>query len=110
MAQALHAAYHTIGEERIVHSLHSYFLLPDNLDIPSIYNVSNIRDGGSFSIRRVSATQDNKTIFILAASFHKKEEEYDHQETMDMAIKQLEGLLRWNEIVEQFGDFIPRDL
>ena len=57
LAQALHAAYQTIREERIVHSLHSYFLLPGNLDIPIVYHVSEMRNGGSFSTRRVTAAK-----------------------------------------------------
>jgi acyl-CoA thioesterase-2 len=107
LAQALHAAYQTIREERIVHSLHSYFLLPGNLDIPIVYHVSEMRNGSSFSTRRVTASQKNKTIFILAASFHKKEEGYNHQEEINIMVKPPENLLSWSEIVEEFGNFVP---
>lgn len=110
LAQALNAAYKTIAEERTVHSLHSYFLLPGNLNIPITYNVSEMRNGGSFSTRRVTATQEDRTIFILAASFHKKENGYDHQEAMELDLKQPEELLSWNQMAEQFGDFIPSKL
>lgn len=110
LAQALNAAYKTIPEERTVHSLHSYFLLPGNLNIPITYNVNEMRNGGSFSTRRVTATQEDRTIFILAASFHRKEEGYDHQEAMELELKQPEELLSWNQMAEQFGDFIPSKL
>jgi len=107
LAQALHAAYKTIPKERIVHSLHSYFLLPGDLNLPIKFLVTEMRNGGSFSTRRVTATQKDKTIFILAASFHKKEEGHDHQEELTGTIKQPEELISWTDIVEQFGDFIP---
>lgn len=110
LAQALHAAYKTIPEERIVHSLHSYFLLPGNLSLPIKFQVTEMRNGGSFSTRRVTATQNDKTIFILAASFHKKENGHDHQESMISDIKQPEELYTWTDMVEQFGDFIPRQM
>ncbi len=108
LAQALHAAYKTIPEERIVHSLHSYFLLPGNLKLPIKFQVTEMRNGGSFSTRRVTATQNDKTIFILAASFHKKEQGHDHQESIIEGIKQPEELFTWSEIVQQLGDFIPK--
>ncbi len=107
LAQALHAAYKTIPEDRIAHSLHSYFLLPGDLTIPISYKVTEMRNGGSFSTRRVTAMQNDKTIFILAASFHKIEEGHEHQEKMKQTIKQPEELLSWSDMLEQFGDFLP---
>ena len=107
LAQALHAAYKTIPKERIVHSLHSYFLLPGDLTIPITYKVNEMRNGGSFSTRRVTAMQQNKTIFILAASFHKKEGGHEHQEEIKHSVKQPEELLSWSDLLEQFGDFLP---
>jgi len=110
LAQALHAANKTIPEERIVHSLHSYFLLPGDLTIPIIYKVTDMRNGGSFSTRRVTAIQNDKTIFILAASFHKIEDEHEHQEAIKTTVKQPEELLSWNDMLEQFGDFLPNKM
>ncbi len=107
LAQALHAAYQTIPEERIVHSLHSYFLLPGDLTIPIHYHVNEMRNGGSFSTRRVTASQNDQTIFILAASFHKREDGHEHQEDIKKDIKQPEELLSWSDMLEQFGDFLP---
>ena len=107
LAQALHAAYKTIPEDRFVHSLHSYFLLPGDLTIPITYKVNEMRNGGSFTTRRVTAIQNDKTIFILAASFHKKEDGHEHQEAIKTNIKQPEELLSWSDMLEQFGDFLP---
>lgn len=110
LAQSLNAAHRTVPEERILHSLHSYFLEPGNLTIPIRYNVQVIRDGGSFSTRRVTAYQEDKTIFILACSFHKKQEGYEHQMPIKAPIKQPEELLSWKDMLTQFGDFLPKKL
>jgi len=62
LAQAINAACRTITNGRILHSMHSYFLEAGNLDLPITYNVSIVRDGGSFSVRRVTAHQKETTI------------------------------------------------
>ena len=110
LAQSLNAAYRTVSEQRILHSLHSYFLEAGNLEKPITYNVQIIRDGGSFSTRRVTAHQEDKTIFILACSFHKKEEGYEHQMPIKKEIKQPEELFSWTDMLDQFGDFLPKKL
>ena len=110
LAQAINAASRTITTERVLHSMHAYFLEAGNLEIPITYNVSIVRDGGSFSVRRVTAHQKNRTIFILSASFHKKEEGFDHQIEMKSNLKQPENLLNWTDILQQFGDFLPKSL
>ncbi|MCG8183369.1 acyl-CoA thioesterase [Tenacibaculum piscium] len=110
LAQSLNAAYRTVSDERILHSLHSYFLEAGNLELPITYNVQVIRDGGSFSTRRVTASQNDKTIFILACSFHKKEEGYEHQKPIKTAIKQPEELLSWSDMLVEFNDFLPKKL
>lgn len=110
LAQALHAAYKTISNKRILHSLHSYFLEAGDLELPIIYNVQTIRDGGSFSTRRVTAHQNDKTIFILACSFHKEEEGYEHQMPMKKDLTPPEDLLSWNDVLDQFGDFLPKKM
>jgi acyl-CoA thioesterase-2 len=110
LAQALHAAYNTIDNNRIVHSLHSYFLEPGNLLKPITYTVKEMRNGGSFSTRRVTATQEDITIFIMAASFHKKEEGHEHQVAINKNVKQPEELLSWSEMLEKFGDFLPNKM
>ena len=108
LAQALNAAQRTIHNNRVLHSLHSYFLEAGNLDLPIEYHVEVLRDGGSFSTRRVTAKQGEKVIFILASSFHKVEEGYHHQIEMKTDIKQPEELLSWNEMLKQFGDYLPK--
>jgi acyl-CoA thioesterase-2 len=81
-AQALVAAQRTVPEERHVHSLHSYFLLGGDLSIPIIYDVEYVRDGGSFTTRRVAARQHGANIFYMTASFQKVEDGFDHQDEM----------------------------
>ena len=81
-AQALVAAQLTVPEERHIHSLHSYFLLGGDLSIPIIYDVENVRDGGSFTTRRVAARQHGAIIFYMTASFQKVEDGFDHQDEM----------------------------
>ncbi|TYB79116.1 acyl-CoA thioesterase [Bizionia myxarmorum] len=107
LAQSLNAAYRTITNGRVLNSLHSYFLEAGHLDYPINYDVTIVRDGGSFSVRRVTATQKEQTIFILSASFHKAEEGYEHQITMKSDLKQPEHLMSWNDILDQFGSMLP---
>jgi acyl-CoA thioesterase-2 len=107
LAQAIHAAQRTITNKRVLHSMHSYFLEPGNLDVPITYQVSSVRDGGSFSVRRVTAHQGDITIFILSASFHRKEDGYNHQIDMPSNIKQPEELMSWTDMLEKYGDAIP---
>ena len=108
LAQAVNAAYRTIPENRFLHSLHSYFLEAGDLAVPINYHVAEMRDGGSFSTRRVTASQKGKTIFILAASFHQKENGFEHQRIFNKKIKQPEELLSWDDMLDQFSDFLPK--
>lgn len=108
LAQAVNAAYRTIPKDRFLHSLHSYFLEAGDLTVPIKYNVAQMRNGGSFSTRRVTASQNEKTIFILAASFHKKEDGFEHQQEISTPIKQPEELLSWEDMVVKFSDFLPK--
>jgi len=81
IGQALVAASRTV-EGRAAHSLHAYFLRAGDPAVPIIYEVDRIRDGGSFSTRRVVAIQHGHAIFSMAASFHKEEEGLEHQMAM----------------------------
>jgi acyl-CoA thioesterase-2 len=110
LAQALSAADNSITNNRILHSLHAYFLEAGNLELPITYLVTVMRDGGSFSTRRVTAKQGEKTIFILAASFHKEEIGHEHQIEFKSTIKQPEELMSWDEMLVQFGDFLPKKM
>ncbi|WP_053971249.1 acyl-CoA thioesterase II [Mangrovimonas sp. ST2L15] len=107
LAQALNAAARTINNGRVLHSMHAYFLEAGHLEVPINYNVADVRDGGSFSVRRVTAEQEGRTIFILSSSFHKREEGHEHQIEMPPNIRKPEELLSWTEMLEQFGDAIP---
>jgi acyl-CoA thioesterase II len=80
--QALVAAGRTVPVERHVHSLHAYFLRPGDPSIPIIYEVDLIRDGRSFTTRRVVAVQHGKAIFHLSASFQVEESGVEHQAEM----------------------------
>ena len=79
LAQSLHAAYQTVPDGRIAHSMHGYFILTGDINIPVMYEVDKIRDGKSFTTRRVVAYQNGKAIFNMAASFQKEETGVDHQ-------------------------------
>lgn len=77
-AQALMAAGRTV-ERGNVHSLHSYFLRPGDPKVPILYEVDRIRDGKSFTTRRVVAIQHGRAIYNMEASFHVAEDSFDHQ-------------------------------
>jgi acyl-CoA thioesterase II len=82
VGQALVAAAHTV-ESRLTHSLHAYFLLGGDPKVPIIFEVDRIRDGGSFTTRRVVAIQHGQAIFSMAVSFHKDEHgDFEHQFAM----------------------------
>lgn len=81
-AQALVAGTRTVDPERQVHSLHSYFLLPGDTAVPIVYDVERIRDGGSFSTRRIVARQHGRVIYFMTASFQTPEDGLEHQDVM----------------------------
>jgi len=82
LGQSLHAAYQTVAPDRYAHSMHGYFILAGDVDKPVTYEVDTIRDGGSFTTRRVVAKQDGVPIFNMAASFQMRQEGFDHQISM----------------------------
>ena len=82
LGQALSAAAQTVPPDRHVHSFHSYFLRPGDVHRPIVYDVDNIRDGSSFTTRRVVAIQGGHAIFNMAASFQKQEDGFEHQDAM----------------------------
>ncbi|GAB3650699.1 acyl-CoA thioesterase [Glycomyces tarimensis] len=79
--QALVAAGRTVAPERRVHSLHGYFVRPGDPSKPILYQVENIRDGRSFSVRRTVALQGGRTIFFMSASFHTGEQGLEHSDS-----------------------------
>jgi len=109
VSQALHAAYQTVPEDRFCHSLHSYFILPGDLEIPIRYEVTILRDGGSFTTRSVTALQEDKVIFMMACSFQLDQTGLNHQ--IDMPnVKAPEELFSWGDIAAQFGPMLPKQL
>jgi acyl-CoA thioesterase-2 len=81
-AQALMAAQLTVPDDRHVHSMHLYFILGGDPSIPIIYDVENVRDGRSFTTRRVAARQHGEIIFYMTASFQVQEAGWEHQDAM----------------------------
>jgi acyl-CoA thioesterase II len=81
-AQALVAGARTVDPPLSVHSLHSYFLRPGDTAVPIVYDVERIRDGRSFSTRRVVARQHGRQIYFMTASFQVPEHGFDHQDLM----------------------------
>jgi acyl-CoA thioesterase-2 len=123
LGQALMAAHATIEDNRVVHSMHAYFLRRGDFTKPIVYSVDRSRDGGSFSARRVVAVQNGEQIFICSASFQEPEEGLEYQATMPQVpppeeLKPLakpsqaeidklpEKLRRWLEIERPF-EFRP---
>ena len=86
LGQAITAAQSTIDEPgRTCHSLHSYFLRPGDVTKPIVYDVDRIRDGRSFSARRVKAIQNGHAIFFLTGSFHKPEDNaMEHEDSASL--------------------------
>ncbi len=81
VGQALVAAARTV-EDRLVHSLHCYFLLGGDPKIPIVFEVDRIRDGKSFTTRNVVAIQHGHAIFSMSVSFHNPEPGFSHQFAM----------------------------
>lgn len=109
LAQALVAAGRTVEEGRIAHSLHGYFILPGDVNVPIVYFVDRIRDGRSFTTRRIVAIQHGRPIFNLSASFQVAEEGIEHQERMPEA-PDPEGLPRELDLIRSVADRIPERL
>jgi acyl-CoA thioesterase-2 len=85
LGQALSAAVQTVPAERHVHSLHAYFLRAGDVKKPILYDIDRIRDGSSFTTRRVNAIQHGHAIFSMSASFQLEEGGFEHQDAMPEA-------------------------
>jgi len=105
LAQALHAVSQTVDPNREIHSMHAYFILPGNTNDNITYIVDRTRDGGSFTTRRVSAVQYGKDIFIMAASFQKKQPGLDHQIEMP-SVPDPDDLPTDQQLAAKMGDLI----
>ena len=110
--QALVAAARTVEKDRSVHSLHAYFLRPGDPTVPILYEVDRLRDGRSFTTRRVVAIQHGRPIFNLSASFHVHEQGLDHQIPMDPDVAPADSLpdfaTRWAPWRDVLGEYYER--
>jgi acyl-CoA thioesterase II len=105
LGQSLHAAAVTV-EGRRPHSMHALFILPGNHGLPIDYEVERVRDGGTFSTRRVVAFQEGKRIFVMSASFQTEEEGFEHQAPAPASVDPESlpsGLALWKERIEAAG-------
>ena len=109
LGQALSAAYQTVPEGRSAHSLHGYFLRGGDALKPIVYNVDCIRDGKSFTTRRVVAIQKGRAIFNMAASFQVAEDGFDHQSSAPQ-VAGPEGITSELKLAMQVADRIPESI
>lgn len=106
LAQALVAAGRTVEAGRIAHSLHGYFILPGDVEAPIVYFVDRLRDGHSFTTRRVTAIQHGQAIFNMAASFQVEEDGPEHQ-LPGPQVPPPEELPRELDLIRAVADRIP---
>jgi acyl-CoA thioesterase II len=107
--QALVAAGRTVPEDRPVHSLHAYFIRPGDASVPIVYTVDRIRDGRSFTTRRVTAIQHGKAVFALSASFQRAEEGLEHSTPMPAAPPPQQLRSDAERLAEARGGALPSD-
>ncbi len=106
LGQSLVAAARTVEPGRLMHSLHGYFLLAGDPARPILYDVERIRDGGSFTTRRVKAIQHGRPIFSMSSSFHKDEPGFEHQAQMP-DLPPPEALPNPKDVIDQHIDALP---
>jgi len=109
LGQALSAAAQTVTGDRPVHSLHGYFMRAGDVTRPILYQIDRLRDGASFTTRRVSAIQEGEAIFSLEASFQQIEEGFDHQDAMP-DVPPPDDLRSERELALAMADALPAAL
>lgn len=109
LGQALVAAGRTVSEERTAHSMHGYFLLPGDPSHPIIYEVERIRDGSSFTTRRVKAIQHGRAIFSMSVSFHNEETGFEHHNEMPK-VPPPEELPNEHELMKRLVGSLPDNI
>ena len=110
IGQALVAAQRTVDGERYVHSLHCYFMRPGDPAVPIVYEVDRLRDGGSFTTRRVTAIQHGHAIFSLECSFQIEEHGLEHQMPMPLDVPGPEKLRSQIELLQEAGHTVPESV
>ncbi|MFT8396564.1 acyl-CoA thioesterase [Propionibacterium sp.] len=101
LAQALMAAYATVPDKRIAHSLDAYFIRPGDAHNDIEYMVETVRDGHTFSARRVTAVQDGRAIFTMSSSFHELEDGFDHSDPEPHGVPAPEDCPTIGEVSEE---------
>jgi len=104
LGQALVAASNTVDPDRFIHSMHGYFLRSGDMDLPITYSVDRIRDGRSFSTRRVQAYQNGKPLFSSIYSFQIAEKGLEHQDSLPEGIPEPESLPKLIDLVSGIDD------
>ncbi len=110
ISQALISAQRTVAPDRHVHSLHCYFMLAGDPSVPIVYQVDRLRDGGSFTTRRVTAIQHGNAIFSLECSFQVDEQGLEHQMPMPLDVPPPESLKTQFELIEESGHEMPENI
>lgn len=109
MGQAVSAALETVDKDRVIHSLHSYFLRPGDAEKPVVYEVENIRDGRSFNTRRVKAIQNGKPIYYMTASFQLVEQGFEHQDLMP-DVPSPDKVSSYSDFIFDHQEFLPDNI
>ena len=109
LGQSLSAMSQTVEDARHVHSMHGYFLRPGDAGLPVVYQVDRVRDGGSFSTRRVTAIQKGQPIFTSSASFQYDESGFEHQIPMPDVVGP-ENLPSELDMIRQRAHLIPESM
>lgn len=107
LSQALDAAMQTVPDDRVAHSFHGYFILPGDWSKPVVFEVERIRNGGSFSTRRIVAIQNGRAIFNSSASFQIRQKGFEHQMEMPKNVPPPEDLPNSLNIIKDYGKYIP---
>ena len=103
LAQAIAAAHRTVDSDRVLHSIHSYFLHPGDNDLDITYTVEMVKDGRAFNTRRVTGAQRGKDIFVMAASFQRAEDGISHQAVMPN-VARPESLTSFSDLFAEFAE------
>ncbi|MGP0222998.1 MULTISPECIES: acyl-CoA thioesterase [unclassified Paenarthrobacter] len=110
LAQSMMAGMRTVDNDRVAHSMHGYFLRPGDANKPITFGVERLRDGRSFSARRVHAYQDGVPILSMIASFQVEDEGLDHQAAMPQGIPDPESLPSTAELLSHFDHPMARHM
>lgn len=109
LGQSVIAAYRTLEGERPIHSMHGYFLRAGDASLPITFGVQRLRDGRSFSARRVHAYQNGVPILSMIASFQEHADGVDHQDSMPEGIPDPESLPTTADVIGQIDHPVAQE-